>query len=203
MAEVLQDARSHLHFETSDSQSTMIVQLSTHLLWDFTRIFTPVSRTLFQPTYHPTHSGRLPLEEAWEEISFPDYDAAAEPCPSLRNEEGEFPLDPVTPTVVKKSLAAGHKKTLLGSSIVSLAVKGVSKSLGSAKDDSTIQLQPARCVDYLSHDWEEQEVQSSWKHVMRERKIHSDGTRLENAIWRIWTKTKYGLETVPPEELNW
>jgi len=72
-----------------------------------------------------------------------------------------------------------------------------------AEDDTTVRTQPSRNVDYLSHNWTEEEIWSSWKHVVLKRKAYSNSTRLENASWRAWTKSKNKLKTVSPESLNW
>ncbi|PVH69731.1 hypothetical protein DL98DRAFT_522027, partial [Cadophora sp. DSE1049] len=63
--------------------------------------------------------------------------------------------------------------------------------------------QPSRHVDYLCHDWKEEDIWSSWKHVVSKRKANSNSARLENALWRTWTKSRYRLKTVPPETLDW
>jgi hypothetical protein len=72
-----------------------------------------------------------------------------------------------------------------------------------AKDDTAMRGQPSRYVDYLSHDWKEEDVWSSWKHIVSKRKTYGSNARLENVLWRIWTKLQYRLKTVPPETLNW
>ena len=72
-----------------------------------------------------------------------------------------------------------------------------------SKDDIAISLRPFRQVDYLSYDWEEEQIQSSWRYIVMKRGILLDHVRLENAAWRTWAKTKNGLKTVPPEALNW
>ena len=70
-------------------------------------------------------------------------------------------------------------------------------------DDNSIENEPSRHVDYLSHDWREEDIWTSWRYVITRRNIYSNGTRLENASWRTWAKLKYGLRTVTPESLNW
>lgn len=80
-----------------------------------------------------------------------------------------------------------------------------------AKDDHWVKHEPTRHVDYLSHEWEEQDIWSSWRYVnVRERRKRyepkeslANGERLENAAWRTWTKSKYHLSTTTPESLNW
>ncbi|PVH67782.1 hypothetical protein DL98DRAFT_637214 [Cadophora sp. DSE1049] len=72
-----------------------------------------------------------------------------------------------------------------------------------AEDDTAVRIQPSRNVDYLSHNWKEEDIWSSRKHIVRNRKAYSNSARLENASWRTWTKSKNKLKTVPPESLNW
>jgi hypothetical protein len=70
-------------------------------------------------------------------------------------------------------------------------------------DDSLIEDEPSRHVDYLSHDWKEEDIWSSWRYVTSRRNDYSNGVRLENASWRTWAKAKYNLKTISPESLNW
>lgn len=72
-----------------------------------------------------------------------------------------------------------------------------------AEDDSAIRRVPSRHVDYLSHNWREEDIWSSWKHIVSKRKAYGNSARLENASWRTWTKAKNKLKTVSPETLNW
>ena len=63
---------------------------------------------------------------------------------------------------------------------------------------------PSRHVDYLSHDWQEPDIWSSWRYVRKEKAgFPQIATRLENASWRTWAKSKYKLKTITPEALNW
>lgn len=70
-------------------------------------------------------------------------------------------------------------------------------------DDTAVHEEPTRQVDYLSHNWNEEDVSASWRHVVANKKTIGQTSRLENASWRTWTKSKYGLKTVEPECLNW
>ncbi|KAF2460006.1 hypothetical protein BDY21DRAFT_361872 [Lineolata rhizophorae] len=72
-----------------------------------------------------------------------------------------------------------------------------------AGDDTSIKPEPQRHVDYLSHDWKEEEIWSSWRHIVSKRRQYGQLSRLENASWRTWAKAKYKLKTVSPETLNW
>ncbi|KAH6982394.1 hypothetical protein EDB80DRAFT_592767 [Ilyonectria destructans] len=75
--------------------------------------------------------------------------------------------------------------------------------LKQAEDDSAMKPGPWRQVDYLSHDWQEEDIWSSWKYVTTRRREYPNSSRLENASWRAWIKCKYKLKTVSPETLNW
>jgi hypothetical protein len=71
-------------------------------------------------------------------------------------------------------------------------------------DDTAIKERPSQQVDFLSHDWREEDIWSSWRHIVSQRKnVYGERSRLENASWRTWAKTKFDLETVSPERLNW
>jgi hypothetical protein len=72
-----------------------------------------------------------------------------------------------------------------------------------AEDDTAVRDEPTRHVDYLSHDWREEDIWSSWRHIVSKRKVYGNSARLENASWRTWAKAKYHLKTVSPERLNW
>lgn len=76
-------------------------------------------------------------------------------------------------------------------------------SNGSIQDDQAIEQEPTRHVDYLSHEWKEEEIWKSWSYVSHRRGSLANGTRLENASWRSWTKAKNRLRTISPETLNW
>jgi len=76
-------------------------------------------------------------------------------------------------------------------------------SVEHAEDDTAVRIQPSRHVDYLSHNWKEEEIWSSWKHIVSKRKAYNNSARLENASWRTWAKSKNKLKTVSPETLNW
>ncbi|ROT39742.1 hypothetical protein SODALDRAFT_358159 [Sodiomyces alkalinus F11] len=72
-----------------------------------------------------------------------------------------------------------------------------------AEDDTAVKAQPTRHVDYLSYNWAEEDIWSSWRYVVSRRSEYSNSARLENASWRTWMKSKNNLKTVSPETLNW
>ncbi|KAJ3743663.1 hypothetical protein DFH05DRAFT_1525965 [Lentinula detonsa] len=78
-------------------------------------------------------------------------------------------------------------------------------SVGSnaAPDDSSLLTLPRGQVDYLTHDWQEEDVWRSWRNMTRQKNEIANGVRLENASWRTWWKQRNKLKTVSPETLNW
>jgi hypothetical protein len=70
-------------------------------------------------------------------------------------------------------------------------------------DDACVRTEPSRHVDYLSHDWREEDIWASWRYMVGKRGVHTNSARLENASWRTWAKKKYRLETVSAKKLNW
>lgn len=72
-----------------------------------------------------------------------------------------------------------------------------------AEDDTAAKHHPTQHVDYLSHNWKEEDIWSSWRYIVSKRGDYSNSSRLENASWRTWMKSKYRLKTVSPETLNW
>lgn len=84
-----------------------------------------------------------------------------------------------------------------------LPVLLVSVANHAAPDDSSYSTLPQGQVDYLSHEWREEDVWRSWRNMTRQKNAISNGMRLENASWRTWWKQRNKLKTVSPETLNW
>ncbi|KAG6381712.1 hypothetical protein JVT61DRAFT_315 [Boletus reticuloceps] len=76
-------------------------------------------------------------------------------------------------------------------------------SVNTIPDDSAVSDLPNGQVDYLSHEWREEDVWRSWRNMTRLKNEIANGVRLENASWRTWWKQRNGLGTVTPETLNW
>lgn len=72
-----------------------------------------------------------------------------------------------------------------------------------SEDDTAVRFEPSHHVDYLSHEWKEEDIWSSWRHIVEHRKVYGERSRLENASWRTWAKSQFKLKTVSPETLNW
>ncbi|KAH8103954.1 hypothetical protein BXZ70DRAFT_674671 [Cristinia sonorae] len=79
----------------------------------------------------------------------------------------------------------------------------VSVSNNVVPDDSSLSTLAQGQVDYLSHEWREEDVWQSWRHMTRQKNAVANGTRLENASWRTWWKQRNKLKTISPETLNW
>ncbi|KAG9104246.1 hypothetical protein FRC06_004230 [Ceratobasidium sp. 370] len=72
-----------------------------------------------------------------------------------------------------------------------------------ADDAHVVSNLPQICVDYLSHNWQEEDVWKSWRSMTRHKHEIANGVRLENASWRTWWKQRNKLRTISPETLNW
>ncbi|KAF9446899.1 hypothetical protein P691DRAFT_824153 [Macrolepiota fuliginosa MF-IS2] len=84
-----------------------------------------------------------------------------------------------------------------------LPVLLVSVNANAIPDDNVLTTMPQGQVDYLSHDWQEEDVWRSWRNMTRQKNEITNGIRLENASWRTWWKQRNKLKTVSPETLNW
>ncbi|KAG5915794.1 hypothetical protein E4U53_004417, partial [Claviceps sorghi] len=71
-----------------------------------------------------------------------------------------------------------------------------------AEDDTAVSSRPSQQVDYLSHNWREEDIWSSWRYIVSKRGEYANSARLENASWRTWMKARSNLQTISPEELN-
>jgi hypothetical protein len=141
---------------------------------------------LVSPVYTPTLSSlssEATSDGEGDELALPAFEA--EYTTEEQEDQEESGLS--TPKTTQTAAAANIPDPLLRTS----------------SDDASIESEPERHVDYLSHDWREEDIWTSWRYVVARRDRYSNGVRLENASWRTWAKSKYGLRTVSPETLNW
>ncbi|KAF3384063.1 hypothetical protein DPV78_012733 [Talaromyces pinophilus] len=139
---------------------------------------------LVSPVYTPTLSSlssEVTSDGEGDELALPAFET------EYTTEEQEEDSGLSTPKTTQTAAAATLPDPLLRTS----------------SDDASIESEPERHVDYLSHDWREEDIWSSWRYVVARRDRYSNGVRLENASWRTWAKSKYRLRTVSPETLNW
>lgn len=151
------------------------------------------------PSFSSTPASSLSLDAPQEDddkddsIAFPSYDDVGffEPAEDL-----EPPLSPQHSDSYTVSPTSNSTSTTASRPISPDPVEH-------AEDDSAVRSQPSRHVDYLSHNWKEEDIWSSWKLIVSKRKAYNNSARLENASWRTWAKSKNRLKTVSPETLNW
>lgn len=70
-------------------------------------------------------------------------------------------------------------------------------------DDNAVEEEPAHNVDYLSHVWREDDIWVTRRYVLQKQRALKNSTRLENALWRTWTKHQQRLKTASPNLVNW
>ncbi|ESZ94636.1 hypothetical protein SBOR_4983 [Sclerotinia borealis F-4128] len=70
-------------------------------------------------------------------------------------------------------------------------------------DDIAVRTKPSHHVDYLAHDWPEEDLWASWKYIQLNRSTYDNSRRLENASWRCWAKKRMNLKTIAPESVDW
>ena len=149
-----------------------------------------------QPSYASTPSSSLSLDEHCqtevEDIAFPLYD-----------DRGYYEEVEDSDTVSGPGGLDAVKKSASDSALAKPTDLQISDARPTAGDDTAIENAPTRHVDYLSHNWKEEDIWASWRHIVAKRKAYSNSPRLENASWRTWAKTKHQLKTVSPETLNW
>ncbi|KAL8943525.1 MAG: hypothetical protein Q9216_000983 [Gyalolechia sp. 2 TL-2023] len=153
-----------------------------------------------QPSYTSTPSSSLSLDEECsldnEDIHFPSYGDNTFIAPGLATES------PNSPKCSSSEIPTPSDSVPSGSSHLNKEATKTGAS-GPAGDDMDLKEEPTRHVDYLSHNWKEEDIWTSWRHIVARRNSYSNSTRLENASWRTWAKSKYRLKTVSPETLNW
>ena len=152
------------------------------------------------PSFSSTPASSLSLDAPADDrddkddpISFPSYDDVGF---FEQAEELEPPLSPQNGDSYTASPTSNSTSTTASRPISPDAVEH-------AEDDSAVRSQPSRHVDYLSHNWKEEDIWSSWKLIVSKRKAYNNSARLENASWRTWAKSKNRLKTISPETLNW
>ena len=161
-----------------------------------------------QPSYLSTPSSSLSLDDQCpsevDTFSFPSYDDNEDQDSPTRGRplsrsQNVGPLQ--SPS--ESALPETPLNTPASHPLLKIPLHHNKPERSIAGDDTAVYREPTRHVDYLSHNWKEEDIWSSWKHVISRRKVYKDSSRLENASWRTWTKTKYRLKTVSPERLNW
>ncbi|PVH68578.1 hypothetical protein DL98DRAFT_630195, partial [Cadophora sp. DSE1049] len=129
-----------------------------------------------------------------DQIAFPLYS----------NIGGYNPVKDLEPLADSRQMDNSHKLSpTLGATSINVPRQYSLEPVRWAEDDTAICTQPSRHVDYLSHHWREEDIWSSWKHIVSKRGEYRNSARLENASWRAWMKSKNKLNTVSPDTLDW
>lgn len=132
---------------------------------------------------------------ASDPISLPEYDG-----PHFDRAESEASTPPASPAF-GEDLSDEHAEV----SITSDTTQSDSPlPTPTVLDDYAVQEQPTRQVDFLSHNWREEDIWASWRHIVSQRKaVYGEMSRLENASWRTWAQARNQLPMVSPATLNW
>lgn len=153
------------------------------------------------PSYNSTPPSSLTLDSQYEaededQILFPSYDDDESTGYFDQIEDLEPPASPRTGDSYTVSTTSNSTST-------NISRPDSPEPVEHAEDDTAVRSLPSRHVDYLSHNWKEEDIWSSWKLIVSRRNAYGNSARLENASWRTWTKSKNKLKTVSPETLNW
>lgn len=126
------------------------------------------------------------FDDCDEEINFPTYS-------NQKNDDHTLEFSP-TANIASPPTSPAEESTPSSAGTESVPV---------ALDDTDIKPKVETHVDYLAHEWEDEDIWASWRHVVSKRADYGEVNRLENASWRQWAKQQYNLRTISPETLNW
>lgn len=74
---------------------------------------------------------------------------------------------------------------------------------GMGYDDYAVEEEPSQNADYLSYEWKFEDIWATRRYIRSQESNFRKRVRLENALWRAWTKINYRLYTLPARVLNW
>jgi hypothetical protein len=176
----LNDLRAHSEQSESSRASSLHSESSSSLSLD-TRLDESSSEddALAFPDYRKNKSSYTKTTDSYEHTDSPSINITGEQLPPFEphtNAEGTLSTD--TPLTTPDPVPV-------------------------SEDDTAVRKEPSRHVDYLSYEWREEDIWSSWRHIVEHRSLYGERSRLENASWRTWAKAQFKLRTVSPETLNW
>ena len=176
----LNDLRAHSEHSESSRASSLHSESSSSLSLD-TRLDESSSEDdgLTFPDYGKGQRGLSNMVDSCHHTDSPSIKIIGEQLP---------PFDPLT--AAEGTLSADTPLTTPDPVAVS-------------EDDTAVRKEPSHHVDYLSYEWREEDIWSSWRHIVEHRSVYGERSRLENASWRTWAKSQFKLKTVSPETLNW
>ncbi|CZR50377.1 uncharacterized protein PAC_00249 [Phialocephala subalpina] len=153
------------------------------------------------------------------EIDFPSYDDATtcQSCVTIGIDAALALTAPPSPILepVSDAMASGALPDADDEPLSRTVSRG-EVHVG-ARDDFDLNIQPFRNVNYLTHDWCEEDIPSTWRYVVSRRADWAETTtrrksiwrpfnnipRYENALWRSWAQRRFQLNTVSPDTINW
>lgn len=190
-----------LHDSTPSSDSPQQQTSGSDLYYDRSFPDSGLSTTLSSPqlscsnvshrgsySSNPTTSLSLHIRDNTDEdgdLAFPSYEASG------------LPAQPV-----QMSLSS-PKQDDHPAQLSSPVIENATYLYKTTQDDQAILPKPTYHIDYLSHEWNEEDIWLSWSFLLHSRGTLAHYVRLENALWRSWMKTKNHLKTMAPENLNW
>ncbi|RYP74619.1 hypothetical protein DL771_002885 [Monosporascus sp. 5C6A] len=199
----------NFHASASNSRLNDIYHDAYHEPFHFVPESSPCSTPPSPPTVHADSVDQSYLSTPVTNLSFDgqcedevDSKAGDHVVLSGIHDRSYFgPLEDLEPPL---SSSAGNSYTVSPSEDVSVATSHPESPelVEHAEDDTAVKQHPTHHVDYLSHNWREEDIWASWRYIVSKRGEYSNGPRLENASWRTWMKAKYNLGTVSPETLN-
>lgn len=107
-----------------------------------------------------------------DQIAFPLYD------------ENFKPVELLVPPRQPRSTGSFTVPRAFTGTFIPIAIMESSGLVERVADDSAVQPLPSRHVNYLSHNWKEEDIWSSWRFIVSKRKGYDNSVRLENASWR-------------------
>ena len=72
-----------------------------------------------------------------------------------------------------------------------------------AFDDSMITHEATQNVDYLSPEWTDEDIWDTRRYIQQRKAQLKNYRRLENALWRGWSKQGKKLPYFPPQLIQW
>ncbi|KAF2636644.1 hypothetical protein P280DRAFT_472867 [Massarina eburnea CBS 473.64] len=187
-------AVSHAPLRSSSSHTSFFESSPYHTPRRSSYSFSDLRTPSLSSSQTSTSASSLSLDTRFDdsasddELSFPTYFASSKPKPKPVPDPEVTPASPLTTPA---------------STFAADAPVSTPDQLHISEDDTAVRPEPSHHVDYLSYEWKEEDIWSSWRHIVEHRSVYGERSRLENASWRTWAKAQFKLKTISPESLNW
>jgi hypothetical protein len=213
MAAMLSLRRDNAPFQRSPSSSSLAYDSYTHIRknqYSLPDLRSPsLSSSSRTSSMHSTPSSSVSLDAKSDEssseddgLSFPNYSSARQYKKGVT--KGVTPIDVASLKPASSSMRPGALPSPSPTEGFSSDTPMTTPDpMPMSEDDTAVRKEPSHHVDYLSYEWREEDIWSSWRHIVEHRSVYGERSRLENASWRTWAKAQFKLKTVSPETLNW